>query len=212
MHLFLTSFFVGFLVLSNIISVKLFDLWGLAILPAAAIVYVFTYPITDVIGEVYGKKAAQQTVKAGFIVQIFASIFILIAIYLPPAPFFADQDAFSAILGGSFRVIIASLTAYIVSQFLDVYIFHRLRSKHGSSKLWLRNNASTILSQLVDTTVFITVAFYGTMPTSALLALIATQYIFKVFVAIIDTPLVYFLVMKTKAAAKKEAETTSISA
>ncbi|MFN7249670.1 MAG: queuosine precursor transporter [Anaerobacillus sp.] len=210
MLLYLNALFVGLLVISNIISVKLFDLGGgLAILPAAAIVYVFTYPLTDVIGEVYGKEAARQTVNAGFITQIFASLFILIAINLPPAEFFNYQEEFKTILSGSFRIIIASLIAYVISQNLDVVVFHKLKQKHGTSKLWLRNNSSTMASQLVDTTLFITIAFYGVLPTSALLGLIATQYIFKMVVAIIDTPLVYLLV---RLARKSDTATNKLAA
>ncbi len=204
MLLYLNALFVGLLVVSNIISVKLFDLGGLAILPAAAIVYVFTYPLTDVIGEVYGKKAASQTVNAGFITQLFASVFILIAIYLPPADFFSMQGEFEAILSGSFRIIVASLIAYVVSQNLDVIVFHKLKQKHGEKKLWLRNNSSTMASQLIDTTIFITIAFYGTLPTAALLGLIVTQYLFKMVVAVIDTPLVYLLVKLARKSQTKE--------
>lgn len=149
MLLYFNALFVGLLVISNIISVKLFDLGGLAILPVAAIVYVLTYPLTDVIGEVYGKETARKTVNAGFITLLFVSVFIFIAIKLPPAAYFSHQSEFEIILGGSFRIIIASLLAYVISQNLDVYIFHRLKEKHGSNKLWVRNNASTMISQLL---------------------------------------------------------------
>ena len=170
--LYLNSLFVGLLLLSNIISVKLFDIGGIFILPAAVIVYVFTYPLTDVIGEVYGKEAAQRTVKAGFFTQLIASIFIFISIKLPPAPFFEFQSEYETILSGGFRIIMASLLAYLASQNIDVHIFHKLRDRYNGKKLWLRNNASTLTSQLVDTSIFITIAFYGTMPLNALITLI----------------------------------------
>jgi len=204
MLLYLNALFVGLLIISNIISVKLFNLGSLAILPAAAIVYVFTYPITDIIGEVYGKDAARKTVNAGFLTQLIVSIFVFISIQLPPAPFFEFQNQFEIILGGSFRVMIASLTAYFISQNLDVVIFHKLKDKHGSKKLWLRNNTSTMLSQLIDTIVFITIAFYGVMPISALIGLVVTQYVFKFLVSIIDTPFVYLLVNLSKKDNKKQ--------
>jgi len=192
--LYLNSLFVGLLLLSNIISVKLFHIGGIIILPAAVIVYVFTYPLTDVIGEVYGKEAAQRTVKAGFFTQMVASIFIFLSIKLPPAPFFEFQSEYETILSGGFRIIMASLLAYLASQNIDVHIFHKLRDRYNGKKLWLRNNASTLTSQLVDTSIFITIAFYGTMPLNALITLIFTQYAFKAIVAILDTPLVYLLV------------------
>ena len=99
---------------------------------------------------------------------------------------------------------LSNLAAYFISQNLDVVIFHKLKDKHGSKKLWLRNNASTMLSQLIDTTLFITIAFYGVMPLSALFGLVVTQYVFKVLVSIIDTPFVYLLVNLSKKENKKQ--------
>ncbi len=193
MYTYLSAMFVGLLIISNVLAVKLVSIWGF-ILPGAVIVYVVTYLITDVIGELYGKEAARKTVQAGFITQIAALIFIFIAIQLPPAPVFESQAQFEEILGGSFRVILASLISYFASQNLDVTIFHRLKAKHGESKLWLRNNLSTMTSQLVDTAIFITIAFWGTVPGGVLFGMIATQYVFKFLIALIDTPIAYILV------------------
>ncbi|AQQ51861.1 queuosine precursor transporter [Planococcus lenghuensis] len=194
MLLYLNGAFVGFLVLANILAVKLFALNEWLVLPAAVIVYVFTFPITDTIAEVYGKEAARQTVVAGFVTQICALIFIYTAIQLPSAAFFSSQESFETVFSAGFRVTLASLVSYFVSQNLDITIFHKLKARHGDSKLWVRNNASTMVSQLVDTTLFITIAFYGTMPLSALLLMIVTQYVFKWFAAAVDTPIVYLLV------------------
>ncbi|WP_067727681.1 queuosine precursor transporter [Oceanobacillus damuensis] len=195
MILYLNGIFVGLLILSNIVAVKLFGIGDFAVLPAAAIIYIFTYPITDIIVEIYGKKEARRTVQAGLITQVMALIFISIAINLPAAPFFENQAEFETILGGSFQIIIASLISYTISQHLDVTIFNKLKAKHGEKKLWLRNNASTMLSQLVDTTIFISIAFYGTMPFSAIGDLIVTQYLFKFLAVILLTPIVYLIVM-----------------
>ncbi|MRG86867.1 queuosine precursor transporter [Salinibacillus xinjiangensis] len=207
MFVYLNALFVGLLVLSNIIGVKLFSV-GDFVLPAAVVVYVITYLITDVIGEVYGKEAARKTVQAGFFTQLIALIFIFIAIQLPAAPLFGSQNEFEMILSGSFRVILASLLSYLVSQNFDVAIFHRLKEKHGVQKLWLRNNVSTMTSQLIDTCIFITIAFAGTVPTSALLGMIMTQYLFKLIIAIIDTPIAYVLVK----IARREKSSSTIKA
>ncbi|MFD1019358.1 queuosine precursor transporter [Thalassobacillus hwangdonensis] len=193
MFIYLNALFVGLLILANILGVKLFTIGGY-VLPAAVIVYVITYLITDVIGEVYGKEAAKKTVQAGFFTQIIALIFIVIAIQLPAAPFFESQQEFESILGAGFRVMLASLISYVASQNFDVFIFHRLKEKQGEKKLWLRNNLSTMSSQLIDTTLFITIAFVGTVPTNVLISMIATQYVFKLIVAVIDTPIAYLLV------------------
>ncbi|GAA0321107.1 queuosine precursor transporter [Oceanobacillus oncorhynchi] len=193
MYIYFNAIFVGLLLLSNVLSVKLFQM-GSFVLPAAAIVYVITYMIMDVVGEVYGKKAARKTIQAGFFTQIIAMIFIFIAIHLPPAAGFQEQAAFETIFNGSFRVILASLVSYFVSQHLGVSIFHRLKHRHGRKKLWLRNSLSTMTSQLFDTVLFITIAFWGIVPTGVLIGMIVSQYIWKVMVAIIDTPFVYLLV------------------
>lgn len=187
---YLLGLFVGLLIISNVISAKLFMI-GSIVLPVAALVYVFTYPITDMVSEIYGKKKAQELIKVGLVAQLVILGVLLIAINLPPAPFFELQDQYATILGSGIRIIIASLSAYTISQFIDVQVFHKLKQKHGEEKLWLRNNASTLTSQFVDTTIFIVIAFYGVMPTGALISLVATQYLFKVAVAVLDTPLVY---------------------
>ncbi|GER67352.1 transporter [Weizmannia acidilactici] len=202
MNAYLNGIFVGLLILSNIVSVKLFHIGDAIVLPAAAVIYIFTYPLVDVTVEVYGKKAGRATVQAGFITQILAMIFILITIHLPAAPAFGHQDAFETILSGSFRVILASLVSYIISQNLDVFVFNKLKKKHGRKKLWLRNNASTMLSQLIDTSIFITIAFYGTVPVRVLGTLIFTQYIFKFAASIVMTPVVYLLVGMIRKAKK----------
>ncbi|MDQ0273330.1 queuosine precursor transporter [Cytobacillus purgationiresistens] len=194
MILYLNGIYVGLLILANIVAVKLFSIGDLAILPAAVVIYIFTYPIIDVIVEVYGKEEGRRTVKAGLMTQVLAIVFILITINLPAAPVFAEQASFETILSGSFRVILASLISYAISQNLVVYVFNKLKNRHGRKKLWLRNNVSVMISQLVDTTIFITIAFYGTMPTTVLGGLILSQYAFKFIASICITPLVYLVV------------------
>ncbi|WP_432358249.1 queuosine precursor transporter [Sporosarcina sp. UB5] len=206
MRYYLSGIFVGLLLLSNIVAVKLISLGSWIVIPAAAIIYVCTYPILDVLTEAYGKEAARKTVQTGFIAQLFAIAFIWIAIQLPAAPFYEHQEAFETIFTAGFRVTIASLVAYLISQNLDVTLFDKLKRKHGTKKLWVRNNVSTMASQLVDTTIFITIAFAGTMPIGVLLGMIASQYIFKFTIAVLDTPIVYLLVALCR---KKEPEITS---
>lgn len=191
MLLYLNGLFVGLLILANIVAVKLFAIGDFAILPAAVVIYIFTYPIIDVIVEVYGKEQAKQTVRAGLVTQIAALIFISITVALPSASFWGGQESFETILNGSLRVIAASLIAYFISQNVDVVLFDRLKAKHGAKKLWLRNNVSTMGSQLLDTSLFITIAFIGTVPITVLLGMIVTQYIVKFLASIATTPFVY---------------------
>ena len=204
MLFYLTALFSGLLVVSNILGVKLFAV-GEFMLPAAVIVYMATFLITDVIGEVYGKKNARRTVQAGFFTQLVVLLFIYLAIELPPAPAFTMQAEYEMILGGSFQVIAASLVSYMVSQHLDVSIFHRLKARHGARKLWLRNNVSAGVTQLVDTGLFITIAFFGTVPFEAMLGMIAAQYVAKMVIVIIDTPIVYLLVRMARGREQEDA-------
>lgn len=204
MLLYLNGLFVGLLILANIVAVKLISVGDFAVLPAAVVIYIFTYPIIDVIVEVYGKEEAKRTVRAGLFTQIAALVFISITVALPSASFWQGQSSFETILNGSLRVIVASLVAYFISQNLDVFVFDRLKKKHGAKKLWLRNNASTMASQLIDTTIFITIAFAGTVPFAVLLAMIATQYVVKFIATIATTPLVYGAVYGVRAAERKE--------
>lgn len=187
----LNGFFVMSLLVSNVTASKIISIGNL-IVPAAVVAYAITFLCTDVIGELYGKEEANKTVRLGFILQLFSIGLLYVAIKLPPAPFMVEyNEVFQQVLGQSLRVVIASLIAYTISQFNDVYIFHKLKDIHGSKHKWLRNNLSTITSQLIDTSIFITIAFYGVVPN--LWALILGQFTIKVVLALLDTPFFYLL-------------------
>src|SRR5699024_11692736 len=121
------ALFSGLLVVSNILGVKLFAV-GEFMLPAAVIVYMATFLITDVIGEVYGKKNARRTVQAGFFTKVVVLFFIYLEIELPLATAFTMQAEYEMILGGSFRVIVDIIVSYMVNHILSLSIFHRLEA------------------------------------------------------------------------------------
>ena len=191
----LNGFFVMSLLVSNVTASKIISIGNL-IVPAAVVAYAITFLCTDVIGELYGKEEANKTVRLGFILQLFSIGLLYVAIKLPPAPFMVEyNEVFQQVLGQSLRVVIASLIAYTISQFNDVIYFHKLKDIHGSKHKWLRNNLSTITSQLIDTSIFITIAFYGVVPN--LWALILGQFTIKVVLALLDTPFFYLLTKKS---------------
>ena len=128
---------------------------------------------------------------SGFITLMLVFVLTTLSIIWPPASFWPHQQAYETILGGSARLMVASLAAYLFSQYHDVWAFHFWRRVTNERFLWLRNNASTIISQLLDSVVFITIAFYGSMPVTEL---ILGQWIVKVGIAVLDTPLVYLFV------------------
>ena len=126
-------------------------------------------------------------------------LLVYVAQILPAADFWEGQHAYETILGSVPRVVLASMTAYLISQHSDVHVFHHLRRVTNGRHLWFRNNASTMLSQAIDTTLFISIAFAGAVPAGVLWNMIATQYLVKVAVAAVDTPIVYALVGWIKA-------------
>ncbi len=186
-------------VIANVIAFKrvfIGDAFGLELLaPAGVIVYASTFLITDLISEFYGKEFAKRAVVAGMLANITMLVSITIAVNWTPAPppvmSPAELKAFSSVFGLAPRIIIASIAAFLVSQLHDVYAYHFWKRVTRGKYLWLRNNASTMVSQLIDTVIFISLAFYGILDTSVLLSLITGQYIVKVIIAALDTPFMY---------------------
>lgn len=186
----LVSLFSGSLVLAAILATKIITVAGLTV-PAGVLAYALTFICTDVIGEIWGKQRAREVVGAGFLTLIGAFGLIQVALHWPPAGFWQGQEAFAAVLSTTPRIILGSLTAYLVSQLIDVWIFHACKRLTKGRHLWLRNNLSTALSQLLDTLIFISIAFWGLMP---LLPLIVGQWVVKLAIAAVDTGVVYLLV------------------
>ena len=185
----LHGIFITSLLIANVLSAKIVTFWGMVI-PAAIVAYPLTFLMTDLIGEIWGKEQANQAVKLGFICQITSLIMIGLAILLPVAPFADNQAEFRGIMGQSFRVVAASLVAYYCSQTWDVWIFHKIREMNTGYK-WIRNNVSTMTSQLIDTAIFITIAFYGIVPN--IWVMIFSQYLIKIVYAALDTIPFYLL-------------------
>ncbi|BAA81121.1 conserved hypothetical protein [Aeropyrum pernix K1] len=203
------------LVSANYLSAKLFlvEIPGLITLvgPAGVVAYSVTFIVTDVVSEVYGRRAAGAVVAAGFASQIVALFLTAVAIASPPAPFsLVQQEEYAKVVMAGFNIIVASLVAYIVSQYHDVWAFHFWKKMTGSRWLWLRNNLSTWVSQLIDTVVFLSLAFYiipllspeasrvEPVSLSTLWAMIYSQYIIKLGIAVLDTPVVYLGVYLVK--------------
>jgi len=192
----INAVFIMSLLVANVVAGKVVDLFGF-IVPAAVVAYGITFLCTDVINEIWGKKEAQKTVKLGLKIQLASTVLILLAIWLPPAVFAVDFNvAFKTVLGQNVRVVFASLTAYTISQAHDVISFNFWRNKTKGKHKWLRNNASTLVSQIIDTAIFITIAFWGLVPN--LLWMIISQYIVKAIIALLDTPFFYLLTRNNK--------------
>ena len=190
LFVFLCAAFVAALVTANVLAAKIVSLGGLFV-PAGVLAYSITFAVTDTVCEVWGRRRTQTLVNAGFLVLILVWGLTALALAMPAAPFWPNQEAFGTILGATGRIILASLIAYGVSQTFDVWIFNRIKELFAARHLWIRNNVSTLLSQTLDTGLFITIAFYGQLP---LLPLMAGQLAVKYTIALLDTPVVYGLV------------------
>ena len=187
----INAVFIMSLLVANVVAGKVVNLFGF-IVPAAVVAYGITFLCTDVINEIWGKDQAQKTVMLGLKVQLASMVLILLAIWLPPAIFAVDFNiAFKTVLGQNVRVVFASLTAYTISQAHDVISFNFWRKKTNGKHKWIRNNLSTLTSQIIDTAIFITIAFWGMVPN--LLWMIISQYIIKAIIALLDTPFFYLL-------------------
>ena len=186
-YVYLSAAFVAAMIAANVVSGKIVMLGGLVV-PAGVLAYSITFAVTDVVCEIWGKERTQVIVRAGFAVQVLVWLLITLAIHLPAAPFWQQQAAYAGVLGATNRIIAASLIAYAISQTFDVWLFNRIKIATAGRHLWLRNNLGTIASQTVDTALFITIAFGGSME---ILPLIGGQLVVKWIIALLDTPVVY---------------------
>jgi len=184
---YIIGMYAGIIVTANVVASKavVFAYWTA---DAATIVYCGTFLLTDMLSEFYGKKEARKAVWAGFIANVMMVVSVWIAIHWEPAPFYGNQAAFEAVLGSTWRIVLASLTAYLISQNHDVWAYHFWKKFTKGKYLWLRNNLSTITSQLIDTVIFVTIAFVGVFP---LVSMMIGQIVIKGIIAVLDTPYLY---------------------
>ena len=192
-YIYLGATFVMGLVVANFIAVKLVSI-GPLVFPASVLAYSITFLMTDTIGEVWGKRSANIIVLSGFFASIIMIGLVYLSIMVPSASIWKNQDAYELIIGLSPRITIASMLAYLISQFNDVWLFHLIREKTAGRKLWIRNNVSTAGSQLLDQFFFVIFAFGGIVDLKNLFIIIASGYIVKITIAALDTPFVYLLV------------------
>lgn len=192
--LLLFSIFMSSITCSLLISAKITYLWGLTF-TVGALSYAVLFLVTDVVSEVWGRSEANKLIYIGWISYLLVVIFSQIAISMPSASFWVEnQAAYETVLGVVPRIILGSLASYTVSQYHDIWAFHFWKKVTKGKYLWLRNNLSTVVSQAIDTVIFVLIAFYGVVPNDALIPMILGQFTIKLLIAIVDTPFVYALV------------------
>ena len=188
----------GSVVTSIFIAEKLGDIdlpvVGIISISGSILIYSSTFLLTDVMSELYGKKFAHAAVVGTALCYPIVLLATQFSIHWEPSLFYTNQLPFESVMSFAGRVTVASLLSYMVSQTFDVWAFHRIKGRTGEAKLWLRNNGSTVASQLLDTAIFYGIAFFGIIPTAQLIQLILVTYILKIVIALIDTPFVYFVI------------------
>lgn len=186
--------FVVTLLISNILGVKLFAL-GNFVLPAAVIIYPFCFMVGDVLTEVWGYSYAKKVIYLGFISNFIVVLFIYLGELLPPAPVWPNQEAYITLFGLVPRLVIASFLTYLAGELLNSWSLEKIKVWIGVKFLFVRTIGSSIVGQLVDTAIFILIAFYGFVPNNVLLTMVLSQYVTKVILeAVAGTPLAYLLV------------------
>jgi len=215
-----SSFFVANALIAEAIGTKLFSLErllglqpanftlfgqsGLAFtLTCGVILWPLEFVITDIINEFYGPRAVRRISITAVALIAYAFLMYFIAIDLPPAKVWIDsskeqgveniQSSFNAIFGQNMRIIIGSVVAFLVSQVVDVTVFHKIKKVTGNKHLWLRATGSTLVSQLVDSYIVLFIAFSGIFGWQLILAVGIMNYLYKFFMAIILTPVIYFV-------------------
>lgn len=204
----IVALFCSFLLISNVSAVKLIqfgphvEVAGFPILPiitdGGAFLFPLTYILGDVLAEVYGMRGAARAILIGFGVSILASGAFLLVGIAPPADDWANQDAFTAVLGFVPRIVLASLLGYLVGQFLNAWALVRIKRWTKEGSLWARLLGSSVLGEAADTVIFCVVAFGGIVTGGTLLNYILVGYVYKLLVEVVMLPVTYRVIRLVK--------------
>ena len=198
----LTGIFIASLVTCNLIANKFVTVdlgFKVFIVSAGILPYPLTFLVTDLISELYGRKKANLVVLSGFFASLFVLLFLWLGGQFNAIPDSLVNDAtYDSVFRNAWRLIAGSMIAYLFAQFVDVRIFHFWKKLTKGKHLWLRNNGSTIASQLVDTTLVICILFVGVWNADQILSAIIDGWVFKMLMAILDTPIIYGVIYLLK--------------
>jgi uncharacterized integral membrane protein (TIGR00697 family) len=198
----ISVFFVSVLLISNIASTKIIDLkWF--VFDGGTLLFPLSYIFGDILTEVYGYKRTKRVIWLGFSMALLMSLVFIIVGKLPSAPGWDNQGAYDLILGLTPRIVIASLVAYLCGSFSNSFILAKMKILTKGRMLWARTIGSTLVGEFIDSAIFIVIAFWGVLPSSLLITLIVSNYIFKSAVEVLFTPVTYKVVGFLK---KKEDE------
>lgn len=194
----LSAIFIASLITCNLIANKFVTVdlgFKVFVVSAGILPYPLTFLVTDLISELYGQKKANLVVFSGFIASIFVLFFLWLGGQfnsIPGSP--VGDPVYNIVFQNAWRIIAASMVAYLFAQFIDVKIFHFWKRLTNGKHLWLRNNGSTVISQLVDTTLVVSILFVGVWDSSQIINAIIDGWLFKMLMAFIDTPIIYGII------------------
>jgi uncharacterized integral membrane protein (TIGR00697 family) len=183
----------------NIISGKIIHV-SFFTLSAASLCIPITYIIGDTLTEVYGYRQARRATWVLIASTVILAIFLQLAVYLPPAPGFMHNDAYTQVLGQVPRVVVGAWVALFCGQFLNDYVLAKMKVLTKGKHLWTRTIGSTVAGQAVDTTAFYTIALYNVIPNGLLLRSILSAWFLKVMIEVAITPITYYVIRKLKKA------------
>jgi uncharacterized integral membrane protein (TIGR00697 family) len=194
----LTAVFVGALLISNIIAGKQLQLPFGITMTGAVIVFPITYILSDLFSEVYGYRWSRLTCYLAFAINIFMAIVFAIAIETPAPGYWQNQEAFAIVLGNTPRILFASLTAFVAGDFINDRVFRRMKAKHPDSHkcFGARSIVSSIAGAIVDSAIFIPIAFIGMMPLDVLIIMGITQVCLKLLYELLVLPLNRYVTIK----------------
>ena len=202
LYIFLCAIFISSLVTCNLIANKFVTVdlgFKVFIVSAGILPYPLTFLVTDLISELYGQKKANIVVFSGFVASMFVLLFLWLGGQFNAIPdSIVNDDTYNKVFQNAWRIIAASMIAYLFAQFIDVRIFHFWKRLTNGKHLWLRNNGSTIASQLVDTTLVVMILFIGVWEPSNIISAIIDGWLFKMLMAAIDTPIIYGIIYLLK--------------
>lgn len=193
----ISAVFVALLVISNVGATKLF-VTGPLILDGGAFLFPLVYITGDVLSEVYGFAAARRTILVGFAMAILAALTFYAIQLSPAAPGWDNQAAFEAILGFVPRIVLASVSGFLVGQLLNSYVLVKIKQRTSESSLWFRLIGSTVVGEFADTLAFCTIAFYGILTGADFINYIVVGYVYKVLLEVVLLPVTYRVIAYIK--------------
>lgn len=187
---YLLAIFAALLLISNISAVKLIE-FGPIVADGGAFLFPLVYVIGDILAEVYGFKATRKAIFTGFGLSILAALTFWLVQIAPYPNEWANQDAFSSVLGFVPRIVLASVLGFLAGQLLNAYVLVRIKARFGERQLWVRLVGSTVVGEFADTLIFCTIAFYGVISGQEFLSYVLFGYIYKTLIEVVLLPITY---------------------